>query len=95
MAGKIWRWLKREKSESIQVLVYTRASCPLCDHAIDLLRKYVPEFGLRLELQDVDGDRELVRRHGERVPVVVINGRERFWGQINEALLLRTLRGLR
>lgn len=94
MAGKIWRWLKGAEPKPIDVLVHTRADCPLCDHAIAMLYKLQKDYPLRIELRDVDAEPELVRLHGERVPVVVINGRERAWGQVNEALLVRTLRGM-
>jgi len=50
-------------------------------------------FGFELEAIDADGNPDLVRLYGERVPVVVVNGRERFWGRINRVLLERFLEG--
>jgi glutaredoxin len=42
-------------------------------------------------LIDVDRAEELKQAHGTRVPVVVVNGRERFHGRVNRALLERLL----
>mgnify|MGYP002626166057 CR=1 FL=1 len=41
---------------------------------------------------DVDADPALRERYNECVPVVHIDGRERFRGKINEVLLRRLLR---
>ena len=71
------------------VTVYSRAGCHLCDEAVDLLRQY----GLTPEIIDIDADPKLVARYTNCVPVVVIDGRERFRGRINEVLLRRLLIG--
>lgn len=70
-----------------EAVVYSRAGCHLCDEAVELLH----EFGLVPRIVDVDGDEELRRRHGEWVPVVVIDGVERFRGRIDVRLLRRIL----
>lgn len=71
----------------MNVIVYTRQGCHLCEDAIALLQHY----GLRVELVDVDEDPELVARYNECVPVVVIDGKERFRGRVNRVLLERLL----
>jgi glutaredoxin len=71
----------------MNVILYTRRGCHLCDDAYALLKKY----GLDAELIDIDTNAELVRRYNTCVPVVVINGTERFRGRINEVLLRRLL----
>jgi glutaredoxin len=71
----------------MNVILYTRRGCHLCDDAYALLKKY----GLDAELIDIDTNAELVRRYNTCVPVVVINGKERFRGRINEVLLRRLL----
>lgn len=60
----------------------------MCDDAKALLERYdiTP-----IEV-DVDGDPALVEKYNTCVPVVVIDGRERFRGRINEVLLRRLLR---
>lgn len=73
------------------VLLYTRLGCHLCDDALALLR----EHGLEPEQVDIDQDPELRERYNECVPVVVIDGRERFRGRIDRRLLERLLRARR
>jgi glutaredoxin len=71
----------------LQVIFYTRAGCHLCEDALATLHKY----GLRPSIVDIDGDALLRERYNECVPVVEIEGRERFRGRINEVLLQRLL----
>jgi glutaredoxin len=71
-----------------QTILYTRQGCHLCDEA----RKVLLRSGLSPTLVDIDEDAALVEKYTECVPVVVIDGRERFRGQVNEVLLRRLLR---
>jgi hypothetical protein len=48
--------------------------------------------GLRPRLIDIDADPALREQYNECVPVVVIDGRERFRGSVNEVLLKRLIR---
>jgi glutaredoxin len=72
--------------------MYTRQGCHLCDDAWRFLEELGQRYTLRLEAVDIDGDPELRRLHGERVPVLVINGRERMWGKISRGWLERQVR---
>ena len=72
-------------------LLYTRAACPLCDKALEMLLRYQKRFGFPLEIKDVDEAEDLVREFGACVPVVTIDGQVRFRGHINEVLLQRIL----
>jgi glutaredoxin len=69
------------------VLLYTRQGCHLCDDAKALLQRH----GLAVREVDIDQDAELRSRFNECVPVVVIDGKERFRGRVNEVLLRRLL----
>lgn len=75
----------------LHFLIYTRANCPLCDEARNLLDQYRQRFGFRLESMNVDDSPELKREYGDWVPVVSINGHVRFRGRVNEVLLRRIL----
>lgn len=70
-----------------QVVVYSRQGCHLCDDARLVLERY----GLRPTVIDIDGDPELRAHYTECVPVVTIDGQERFRGRVNEVLLQRLL----
>jgi glutaredoxin len=71
------------------VVLFTRAGCHLCDEAWELLEGMRDRYGLELQAQDVDADPAWVRDYGERVPVVVVNGKVRCWGRIQRVLLRR------
>jgi glutaredoxin len=51
------------------------------------------KLGFTVTEIDIDADAELQKRYGEMVPVIVIDGQERFWGRIDERLLRRFVRG--
>jgi glutaredoxin len=72
-----------------QVVLYSRQGCHLCDDAAALLRRH----GLDFEVVDVDTDPVLRARYNECVPVVNIDGKERFRGRVDELLLRRLLDG--
>lgn len=69
------------------VKLYTRQGCHLCDDAHALLARH----GLAPVLVDIDADPTLRERYNECVPVVEIDGKERFRGRVNEFLLQRLL----
>jgi len=70
-----------------RVIIYTRSGCHLCEQAEALLVRH----GLRPTLIDIDADPALRERYNECVPVVEIDGQERFRGRVNEVLLKRLL----
>ena len=70
-----------------ETILYTRQGCHLCDDAHALLVRH----GLTPQLVDIDDDPALVQRYTDCVPVVVIDGQERFRGRVNEVLLRRLL----
>ena len=57
-----------------EVVLYTRVGCHLCDDAKALLERN----GLAVRAIDIDQDPGLVARYDQCVPVVEIDGRERF-----------------
>jgi glutaredoxin len=70
-----------------EVVLYTRPGCHLCDDARDMLKRH----GLAPRLVNIDADPALSERYNECVPVVEIDGKERFRGRVNETLLRRLL----
>lgn len=56
--------------------VYSRHDCHLCEKMIAALRDMQGRFRFELQVVDVDGDPNLARRHGERVPVLAHGERE-------------------
>lgn len=76
-------------TKSPEVILFTREGCHLCDDALALLR----EHGLEPAVIDIDREPGLRERYNVCVPVVVIDGRERFRGRVEARLLKRLLRG--
>jgi glutaredoxin len=77
------------RNQMPEVILYSRAGCHLCDDAKLVLKRR----GLAFRTIDIDSDPGLVSAYGECVPVVVIDGRERFRGRIDPVLLQRLLDG--
>lgn len=71
----------------MNVILYTRKGCHLCDDALRLLQSH----GLKPELQDIDVVEELHERFNVCVPVVEIDGKIRFRGKVDPVLLKRLL----
>ena len=74
------------------IVIYTRANCPLCDIANEVLARYAAYVPPSIEV-DIDNDSELKAKYNEWVPVIEIDGRVRFRGQINEIMLRRLIQG--
>ena len=72
-----------------ETILYTRRGCHLCDDAREILVRH----GLTPQSVDIDADPGLVAEYTECVPVVFIDGHERFRGRVNEVLLRRLLSG--
>ena len=92
MASLLTRLLRRSpRTEHLTFTVYTRAQCCCCHKALDLLRDHQRQFRFAIEEVDIDGDPELVAKYDTEVPVVAVNGKVRFRGVVNRALLDRLL----
>ena len=58
--------------------MYSRRTCGLCDKARAVILTERERVPFRFEEITIDGDDELERRYGVRVPVVEVNGAEEF-----------------
>jgi hypothetical protein len=72
--------------------MYTRSGCHLCEGAWIELLEVQKRHEFSLSAVDVDDDPELAARFGEEVPVITVNGKVRFRGGLNRALLIRLIR---
>jgi glutaredoxin len=75
-----------------EITVYSRQGCGCCDKAMAVLETAGRKYRLNVRGVDIDTDAELVAAHGEHVPVVAIDGKIRFRGQVNPVLLERLLK---
>ena len=69
----------------------TRAGCHLCEIAAETLTRLGGEAGLVPQLVDVDGDDDLRAEYGDRVPVVLLDGREHSYFTVDVDRLRRDL----
>jgi glutathione S-transferase len=74
-----------------RVEVYGHADCGLCRTATAVLERLRAEFGFELVERDIAADPALHRAYFERVPVVVVDGRELFDYVVDEDVLRRYL----
>lgn len=76
---------------SARVLVYTRAGCHLCEVAEGDVARICAELGEGFDSVDVDTDPELRAEYGDRVPVVIVDGKEHGYFRVEEARLRAAL----
>jgi len=72
------------------VTLYTRAQCCCCQAAREVLEEYREAHGFTFEEVDAS-DPALVDRIGPTVPVIAVDGRVRFRGEVNRVLFERLL----
>jgi glutaredoxin len=80
------------------VTLYTQPGCHLCDDARRVLEAARHDFGFELEEIDIRTDSTIRKRYRERIPVVTIDGVERFELRVDETglrSLLSDLEGAR
>ncbi len=58
----------------IQVTLYGKADCPLCDEALEALRELAAEYGIGIQQVDITRDEQLYARFHEVIPVVDVEG---------------------
>ncbi len=67
--------------------LYSRFHCHLCQDMLALLQERRADFGFQLEVVDIDSDPELVKRYGEKVPVLMQGKLEICHYYLDEAAL--------
>ena len=62
------------------ITVYGRTGCHLCEDALELLQSMQEELTFDLEEILIDGNEELEKLYGEKIPVTLIDGEHHdFW----------------
>lgn len=74
------------------VVLLTRAGCSLCERTAARLAELADELGFELTTTDVDteaaaGDPALRAEFGDRLPVVLLDGREHSYWELDEPRL--------
>lgn len=75
----------------VHVRLLTRTNCPACARAAAVLDAVCGELGLAWDAIDVDdvaaGQPELRAEYGDRLPVVLLDGREHSYLDVDEPRL--------
>jgi Glutaredoxin-like domain (DUF836) len=75
---------------SLRATLYMKAECHLCEEALAELEALRTRHPHQLQRVDVTSDPDLMRRYGERIPVLVLAGRE-FAAPLPRPVLQRAL----
>jgi glutaredoxin len=75
-----------------RVVLLTRDGCAMCERARQRLSELAGELGFELAISDVDtqarqGNPALRAEFGDRLPVVLLDGREHSYWEIDEPRL--------
>jgi hypothetical protein len=73
------------------VTLYGRPGCHLCDDARAVIEQVRATHPFRLEEIDIERDDALFKRYLERIPVVAVDGVERFDLFVDAEALRRSL----
>ena len=75
-------------AEAPRLTLISRDGCHLCEVAEQTLDRIAPGDWVRV---DVDSSIELQRDYSDRVPVILLDGREHGYWRVEEARLLREM----
>ncbi len=68
--------LWRPVSVALEFVLYSRPGCHLCDEMLAELAEMSEGRAVDVRVVDVDGDPDLRRRYGLRIPVLTVSGEE-------------------
>jgi glutaredoxin len=74
-----------------RLTLITRPGCHLCEVAKEAIQRIDEQTGAGWVEVDVTSDIELEKEYGERVPVILLDGREHGYWRVEETRLLRDL----
>lgn len=74
------------------VRMYSRPGCHLCDRARDVIETVRQRAPFAFEEVDISGDDALELEYGIRIPVVLVDGQERFEISVDQEELTAALR---
>jgi glutaredoxin len=91
LLSRLLRRRDTKRAAHLTFTVYSRAACGCCDKAMNVLKEAQRRSGFMIEEVDIDHDPDLLAKFNTEVPVVTLNGKIRFRGVVNPALLERLL----
>ena len=76
----------------VNITIYSKKSCHLCEVAMQKLLEIRQEFQFSLTEIDIENDEELFGKYKYLIPVIEINGKEVFTYKIDKNKLKELLR---
>ena len=74
-----------------RLTLLAKPSCPACDQARETLARLAGELGVDWDERDATADDADVAAYGDRLPVVLLDGREHSSWTVDERRLRRDL----
>ena len=78
-------------SGALEVTLYTRPGCHLCEDVKAAIEPLLEEFGARLREVNIDEDRDLTDRYGWDIPVLFVGTRKVAKHRVNLEQFRRNL----
>ena len=82
-------------SNPLRVIILSRKDCHLCDVVYRMAVRLQLELHIDTKKVSIEGDTDLMERHGARVPVVLLDDIEHFSGNVTEGELRRAIKKAR
>lgn len=73
------------------IVLYTRHDCHLCERAHAIVSAAAADYGLTMQVVDVDSSEALRTRYGATVPVIAVEGHVVQAGRVSDFQLRRAL----
>jgi len=68
--------MRNNLSDVIELSLYSRQDCHLCEDMQEGLKRYNEKLGFTLKIIDIDADPALIREFGTKVPVLMHDNHE-------------------
>jgi glutaredoxin len=78
----------------IEVDIYSRPGCHLCDEAKAVIERVRRRYAFALREINIENDPALEREYGEQIPVVFVNGNKAFKYHVDETELEKKVKRL-
>ena len=82
-------------SNPLRVIILSRKDCHLFDVVYRMVVRLQLELHIDTKKVSIEGDTDLMERHGARVPVILLDGIEHFSGNVTEGELRRAIKKAR
>ncbi len=80
--------------EKVQIKVYSKEDCCLCDDVKNVLKKVQKDIPFETIEVDITKDPRLFEKYRDQIPVVFINGQKAFKYKVSEDGLKKKLKQL-